>query len=132
MRAPNGTLVYSTGIHTVMTSVFPTHLLTTSSRLAFSSAAATRSLSASCLLMASSELCVPGAIRTTTCTATSRAVSGGRHHDTAGRHPTLNRGGSDRSSFTRSESPMSVAMEQCGTVGVKLTVISSATWFTHT
>lgn len=72
------------------------HWLMTSARCLFSSAAATRSLSASCLLTASSEACVPGVISTVT----------------------LKRGGSDRSSFTRMESPINVAIEQCGIVGV--------------
>lgn len=72
------------------------HWLMTSARCLFSSAAATRSLSASCLLTASSEACVPGVISTVT----------------------LKRGGSDRSSFTRMERPINVAIEQCGIVGV--------------
>lgn len=35
---------------------------------------------------------------------------------------TLNLGGRQRSSFTRRHSPMSVAMEQCATVGVNRTL----------
>mmetsp|Transcript_11963 Transcript_11963/g.25267 ORF Transcript_11963/g.25267 Transcript_11963/m.25267 type:complete len:323 (+) Transcript_11963:2427-3395(+) len=80
------------------------HLSTTPARCLFSRAARTRSLSRSCLLMAFSLTCVPGSI------------------DTA----TLNRvGGSDRWSFTLRQRPMSVAMEQCGMVGVKRTEIVS-------
>ena len=55
------------------------HLSTTPRRLSFSKAAATRSLSLSCLLTACSEACVPGVIATST----------------------LKRGGRERSSLTR-------------------------------
>mmetsp|Transcript_13995 Transcript_13995/g.45328 ORF Transcript_13995/g.45328 Transcript_13995/m.45328 type:complete len:216 (-) Transcript_13995:98-745(-) len=78
---------------------FSKHWFTTPSRLSFSSAAATLSLSLSCLLIASSEACAPGEMRMST----------------------LRRGGSERSSLTRKQRPMSVAMEQCGIVGVKRT-----------
>lgn len=71
-------------------------------KLLFSKAAATRSLSASCLFTADSDECVPGVISTVT----------------------LNRGGSDRSSLTRIDKPINVAMLQCGIVGVKLTKTS--------
>lgn len=63
----------------------------------FSNAAATLSLSASCLLIESAETWVPGVTSTVT----------------------LNRGGSVRSSLTLIESPISVAMLQWGMVGVK-------------
>lgn len=62
----------------------------------FSSAAATLSLSPSCLLTASSVLCVPALILTST----------------------LNLGGSACSKRTRTPSPMTVASEQCVIVGV--------------
>lgn len=75
------------------------HWLMTLMRLLFSNAAATRSLSANCLLTAISEVWVPGVISTVT----------------------LNRGGNDRNSFTRIDSPINVAMLQWGIVGVKLT-----------
>lgn len=73
------------------------HWFITSARFGFSRAAATLSLSASCLLTAASDACVPGVISTVT----------------------LNRGGKDRMSLTRIESPIKVAIEQCGIVGVK-------------
>lgn len=78
------------------------HWFITSIRCLFSRAAATRSLSASCLLTANSEECVPGVISTTT----------------------LNRGGRARSSLTRIDNPISVAMLQWGIVGVKLIFIA--------
>ena len=65
------------------------HLLTKSSRWLFSSAAATRSLSFNCLLTAASEMCMPGVMRMST----------------------LKRRGRDRSSLTRMDKPISVAME---------------------
>ena len=68
-------------------------------RWAFSKAAATRSLSANCLLTASSLAWVPGAIVTST----------------------LNLGGKDLKSLTRIDKPIIVAMLQCGIVGVKAT-----------
>lgn len=74
------------------------HWLITSIRCLFSRAAATRSLSANCLLTAISEECVPGVISTTT----------------------LKRGGRARSNLTRIDSPIKVAILQCGIVGVKL------------
>jgi len=80
------------------------HWLTTPSKLSFSSAAATRSLSLSCLLMASSEACLPGVIIMST----------------------FRRGGRERSSLTRKHRPMSVAIEQCGMVGVKRTTTRPA------
>lgn len=75
------------------------HWLMTVIRLLFSRAAATLSLSANCLLTATSDECVPGVISTVT----------------------LKRGGRDLSSLTRIDSPISVAMLQCGIVGVKFT-----------
>mmetsp|Transcript_22937 Transcript_22937/g.58385 ORF Transcript_22937/g.58385 Transcript_22937/m.58385 type:complete len:209 (-) Transcript_22937:80-706(-) len=78
------------------------HLSTTPRRLSFSKAAATRSLSLSCLLTACSEACVPGVMATST----------------------LKRGGRERSSLTRMLSPISVAMLQCGIVGVKVKLTS--------
>lgn len=66
------------------------HWFITSARFWFSSAAATRSLSASCLLTAASEACVPGVISTVT----------------------LNRGGRDLSNLTLIDSPIRVAIEQ--------------------
>lgn len=78
------------------------HWFITVIKLLFSSAAATRSLSANCLFTAISDECVPGVISTVT----------------------LNRGGSDRSNFTRIDKPINVAMLQCGIVGVKLTKTS--------
>ena len=74
------------------------HALTVRSRLSFSRAAATRSLSLSCLFTAPSDACFPGVTLTST----------------------LKRGGRERNSFTRMHSPISVAMLQCGIVGVKL------------
>lgn len=85
------------------------HWLTTSSRWVFSRAAATRSLSASCLFTACSEAWVPGVM----CTSI------------------LKRWGRDRRSLTLIDRPISVAMLQCGMVGVKATatVLSgSLTW----
>lgn len=84
------------------------HWFITSIRFLFSKAAATRSLSASCLLTALSDACVPGVISTVT----------------------LNRGGSDLSNFTRIDSPIRVAILQCGIVGVKLTNTSLFVLFT--
>lgn len=75
------------------------HWLITFIRLLFSKAAATRSLSANCLFTATSDVCVPGVISTVT----------------------LKRGGNDLNSFTLIDSPIRVAMLQCGIVGVKLT-----------
>eukprot|EP00993_Chasmostoma_nieuportense_P007556 NODE_8455_length_335_cov_4.822115_g8289_i0.p1 GENE.NODE_8455_length_335_cov_4.822115_g8289_i0~~NODE_8455_length_335_cov_4.822115_g8289_i0.p1 ORF type:complete len:111 (-),score=17.31 NODE_8455_length_335_cov_4.822115_g8289_i0:2-313(-) len=75
------------------------HVSTTDSRWLFSNAAATRSLSLSCLLMPSSWSWVPG--------VTDMA--------------TLKRLGNDRSSFTRMERPIRVLMEQWGMVGVNIT-----------
>lgn len=66
------------------------HWLTTSNKLLFSKAAETLSLSASCLLTASSDAWEPGEILTST----------------------LNRGGNDLSKHTFMESPISVAMLQ--------------------
>lgn len=66
----------------------------------FSNAAATRSLSASCLLTSSAVLCVPSLMRAST----------------------RNRGGSDCSSRTRTPRPMTVAKLQCVIVGVMSTV----------
>ena len=66
----------------------------------FSKAAATRSLSASCLLTSSAVLCVPSLIRTST----------------------RKRGGRDCSSRTRTPRPMTVARLQCVIVGVMRTV----------
>ena len=76
------------------------HLATSAASPGFSSAAATRSLSASCRLTASSVECVPGAMETST----------------------LNRGGSAAVSRVRRVRPIRVAMEQWATVGVKRTV----------
>mmetsp|Transcript_9211 Transcript_9211/g.27667 ORF Transcript_9211/g.27667 Transcript_9211/m.27667 type:complete len:215 (+) Transcript_9211:392-1036(+) len=73
-------------------------------RLGFSRAAATRSLSFSCLFTAASLACPPGL------TAMS----------------TLKRGGRARSSFTRMHSPIRVAMLQCCTVGVNWTCTAPA------
>lgn len=78
------------------------HWLITSMRWLFSRAAAIRSLSANCLLTACSDEWVPGVISTVT----------------------LNRGGNDRSSFTRMDKPIRVAMLQCGIVGVKQILIA--------
>lgn len=75
------------------------HWFITVMRLLFSNAAATRSLSASCLFTATSDVCVPGVISTVT----------------------LKRGGNDLSSFTRIDRPINVAILQCGIVGVKFT-----------
>jgi hypothetical protein len=66
----------------------------------FSSAAATLSLSPSCLLTSSAVLCVPSLIRTST----------------------RNLGGSDCSSRTRTPRPITVARLQCVIVGVMRTV----------
>ena len=78
-------------VYVLMTeSVCAMHWLTTLSRWEFSSAAATRSLSFSCLFTANSDECDPGLM----CTET------------------LNRGGRLRSSFTRIERPIRVAIEQ--------------------
>eukprot|EP00879_Flechtneria_rotunda_P019483 GHRR01020462.1.p1 GENE.GHRR01020462.1~~GHRR01020462.1.p1 ORF type:complete len:173 (-),score=28.34 GHRR01020462.1:464-982(-) len=71
-----------------------------SSRAPFSSAAATRSLSFSCLFTAASVECEPGDNRIST----------------------LNRGGRLRSSLVRIHKPISVAMLQCSTVGVNITL----------
>jgi hypothetical protein len=60
--------------------------------------------------MASSDACVPGVMATST----------------------LKRRGSERSSLTRRHSPISVAMEQCGMVGVKRTDTVLAALSTHT
>lgn len=84
------------------------HWLITSIRCEFSKAAATLSLSANCLLTACSDEWVPGVISTVT----------------------LNRGGNDLNNFTRMDNPISVAIEQCGIVGVKLTLISLRSLFT--
>lgn len=81
------------------------HWLMTSIRFLFSRAAATRSLSASCLFTAASDACEPGVISTVT----------------------LNRGGSERNNFTRIDNPIRVAMLQCGMVGVKL-INTSFVW----
>lgn len=89
------------------------HWFITPMRWEFSVAAATRSLSASCLFTASSELWVPGVIATLT----------------------LNLEGSDRNSWTRIDKPISVAMLQCGMVGVNFTFISLfplSTWKSQT
>lgn len=69
-------------------------------RVWFSSAAATRSLSASCLLTSSAVLCEPSLSRTST----------------------LNRGGKACSSLTRTPSPITVARLQWVMVGVSRTV----------
>lgn len=69
-------------------------------RVPFSNAAATLSLSASCLLTSSAVLCVPSLIRTST----------------------RNRGGRDCSSRTRTPNPMTVARLQWVMVGVIRTV----------
>lgn len=71
----------------------------TPSSVSFSSAAATRSLSASCLLTAASVLCVPSLMRTST----------------------RNRGGRACSRRTRTPSPMTVARLQWVMVGVTST-----------
>lgn len=68
--------------------------------VAFSPAAATLSLSASCLLTSSAVVCVPSFIRTSI----------------------LNRGGKLCSNRTRTPSPMTVARLQCVIVGVTSTV----------
>ena len=75
---------------------FTKHWLTTSIRLLFSSAADTLSLSAICLLTAASDACDPGDIFTST----------------------LNLGGNDRNRQTLMDSPINVAIEQWGMVGV--------------
>lgn len=67
------------------------HWFITFIKLLFSRAAATLSLSASCLFTAISEVCVPGVISTVT----------------------LNRGGNDRNSFTLIDKPINVAMLSC-------------------
>lgn len=75
------------------------HLSTNPNKLGFSNAAATLSLSFSCLFTAASEACDPG----------DNAIS------------ILNLGGSTRRSLTRIHRPISVAMLQCSTVGVNWT-----------
>lgn len=77
------------------------HWFITLIRCKFSKAAATLSLSASCLLTACSEACVPGLTSTLT----------------------LNLDGKHRNSFTRMDKPINVAMLQCGIVGVYRTWI---------
>jgi hypothetical protein len=74
----------------------------------FSKAAATLSLSFSCLLTAASEACDPG----------------------ASDMPTLNRRGSALRSLTRMQSPINVAIEQCSTVGVNCTATVPASSLT--
>lgn len=86
------------------------HWFTTSNKWEFSKAAATRSLSASCLLTACSEACVPGVIWTSI----------------------LNLSGSDLISFTFMDRPISVAMLQCGIVGVNSTATVLSASFTLT
>lgn len=76
------------------------HWFTTFIKLSFSRAAATLSLSASCLFTECSALCVPGLISTLT----------------------LNVDGKHLSSFTLMDKPIKVAMLQCGIVGVKSTL----------
>lgn len=76
--------------------LFTRHWLTTSIRLLFSKAAETLSLSANCLLTASSDAWDPGEIITST----------------------FKLGGKDLIRHTLIESPMSVAIEQWGMVGV--------------
>eukprot|EP00878_Enallax_costatus_P026821 GHUV01028823.1.p1 GENE.GHUV01028823.1~~GHUV01028823.1.p1 ORF type:complete len:110 (-),score=8.93 GHUV01028823.1:662-991(-) len=71
-----------------------------SSSAAFSNAAATRSLSLSCLFTASSVECEPGDNRIST----------------------LKRGGRLLSSLVRMHRPISVAILQCSTVGVNITL----------
>lgn len=73
------------------------HWLTTCNKCRFSKAAATRSLSFSCLFTDCSDWWVPGWINTST------LYLRGRH----------------RNNLTRMQRPINVAMEQCGMVGVK-------------
>lgn len=86
------------------------HWLMTSTRCGFSRLADTRSLSRNCLLIAFSDECVPGVISTFT----------------------LKRDGRARSNFTRILSPMRVAIEQCGIVGVNWISTSERSLFTIT
>lgn len=78
------------------------HWFMTLIKFSFSKAAATRSLSASCLLISFSDRWVPVVTST----------------------DTLNLDGNDRSNWTRIDNPISSAILQCGIVGVKLTLIS--------
>lgn len=86
------------------------HLATSDLSPGFSSAAATRSLSASCLLTSSSCECFPSAIVTST----------------------LNLFGKACASLTRRHRPISVAIEQCETVGVKAKATAPAASSTAT
>ena len=115
-------------------------------RLGFSSAAATRSLSFSCLLTASSVECVPGVTNmsnynqgmTNSCQYCKEVIPVSHiwhvyTYDVCmyiygvcmAKKRTLKRGGRTRSSFTLMHRPMSVAMVQCCTVGVNWTLVTA-------
>lgn len=85
------------------------HFFKTVDKCVFSKAAATLSLSSNCLLMACSDAWVPGVI------VTDILKRGGRHHK----------------SRTLIDSPISVAILQCGIVGVNKTLISLSESLTY-
>ncbi len=89
---------YSISRHDNYLSVCAIHWRTTPRRWSFSMAAATRSLSASCLFTATSDAWLPGVMEMST----------------------LNRLGSEDSNFTRVQRPIRVAILQWGIVGVNV------------